>query len=104
MGANSLMVIGQRGRLGGTSTPLTRQAPASPIVLKHLMQAIANLGQKVDALAVRDTQVPQVMPRHIVSSKTIPVESTEIDYDDSPPPTQQRNTRVRRSSLLEFFD
>lgn len=107
MGANSLMAVNQPGSFtrGGTMQ-LARQAPASPMVLQQFMQLLANLNQKVDALAVRTAQVPQVMPTHIMPVKAKPVESTEVEVRPvkSSSPAGNRQTKVNRSELLDVFD
>ena len=108
MGVNSLMVVKQPGSFDGQRTAqVTRQASASPMVLQQFMQILANLSQKVDALALRSEQLPVARPAQIVPMRAKPVESTEVDLeddlDDSPLQTQ-RDTRVNRNSLLDIFD
>jgi hypothetical protein len=106
MGANSLMAVKQPGSFtrGGT-LQLARQAPASPMLLQQFMQLLANLNQKVDALAVRTAQVPQVMPNQIIPVKAKPIESTVVEVRPvESSPSHSRQTKVNRSSLLDMFD
>ncbi len=107
MGTNSFMVVKPPGSFTlQATTQLARRAPASPMVLEQFMQMLADLNQKVDALAVRTAQVPQVMPANIVPVRAKPVESTEVELAPvkSSPPAGERQTKVSRSSLLDMFD
>lgn len=86
---------------------VARRAPASPMVVNSLVQplieTINNLSQKVDALAVRQVGQPQII--HVPAALPVrakPVESREADFDDDS--SSQQDTRVKRSSLLDFFD
>ena len=106
MGTNSLMAIGKPGRFGGTSTHLSRRAPASPMVLQHFMQILGNLSNKVDALAVSQEKALSARHAPAITTMARPVESREVQIDpvQSSPPKEHRRTRVKRSLLLDIFD
>lgn len=97
------MAIGQPGRFAATQSHLARRAPASPMVLQHLMQGMANLAQKVDALAVSQEKAMSVRHAQAIAR---PVESREVRVEsaESSLPQSQRSTKVNRSSLLDIFD
>jgi len=107
MGTNSLMVVGQPKRFGGTSTQVARRAPASPMVMQHFTQLLSDLSQKVNAIAVN--QEKAITARQTpIAPMARPIESREVEiepYEPPPPPPQpQRNTQVQRSGLLDMFD
>ena len=112
MGTNSLMVVGQPKRFGGTSTQVARRAPASPMVMQHFTQLLGDLSQKVNAIAVNQERAiaaredmedmfEEAMARPVVSRE---VEVRRPEPSPPPPPQPQRNTQVNRSGLLDFFD
>ena len=106
MGTNSLMVVGQPKRFGGTSTQVARRAPASPMVMQHFTQLLGDLSQKVNAIAVNQEKAIAARQAPIVPMAR-PIESRQVEiepYEPPPPPQPQRNTQVNRSGLLDMFD
>ena len=110
MGTNSLMVVGQPKRFGGTSTQVARRAPVSPMVMQHFTQLLGDLSQKVNAIAVNQEKAiaaREDMIEEAEEAMARPVVSREVEVrrpEPSPPPQPQRNTQVNRSGLLDMFD
>lgn len=73
-----------RGSFSIPTAVTTRRAPASPMVVQSLIDAITNLSEQVNTLAVRQVQQPQVI--HVPASLPVKhVDSRESDFDfDSP--------------------
>lgn len=92
MSGNSLALAGQSSRF---STPAIGQTvvrmPPSPMVLQTLMQTLANLNAKVDALATRPPQVIEVRP-------------VEVSPDEVKTPAKAPQQKVDRKSLWSIFD
>lgn len=65
--------------------------PPSPMVLQTLMQTLATLNDKVDALATRPPQVVEVRP----------VEIREVEVK---PPAKAPQQKVDRKKLTRMFD
>lgn len=74
--------------------------PASPMVLQGLMQILADLNRKVDALATRPTQEVTISPA--LPKPTSPVETESPAEATTPAKTPK--PRINRSRLLDFFD
>ena len=79
-----------------STTQLARPAPASPMVLQMLMQSIVQLNQKVDAIAVRSSQLPEVR-----AVESAPIEAGQVEVK---PPARTTRQEVDRKSLLDIFD
>lgn len=92
MSGNSLVLAGQKSRF---SIPAIGQTvvrvPPSPMVLQTLMQTLATLNDKVDALATRPPQVVEVRP----------VEIREVEVK---PPAKAPQQKVDRKKLTRMFD
>jgi hypothetical protein len=91
MSDKSLMVVGQTNRFERQATQIARPNPASPLVLQKFMQLLANLNNKVDALAARPPQIVQVKP----------VESKQVEVK---PPAAKPEKKVDRKKLRDIFD
>ena len=105
MNTNSLMVLGQPGRFSRTSTQVARRAPVSPMVMQHFTQLLSNLNQKVNAIAVNQERA--ITARQVsITPMAKPIESREVEVKrvKSSLPESQRDTKVNRSRLLDFFD
>ena len=95
--SNNLMVVNRPRRFEriGT-TQLARPAPASPMVLKMLMQSILQLNQKVDAIAVRRSQ-----PLEVRAEESAPIKARQVEIN---PPARTIRQKVDRKGLLDIFD
>ncbi|MFC1604014.1 hypothetical protein ACFL5F_03210 [Planctomycetota bacterium] len=102
MSGNSLVLAGQKSRF---STPAIGQTvvrmPPSPMVLQTLMQTLANLNAKVDALATRPVQVVEVRP---VEVSPVEVRHVEVKQVEVKPKENAPQQKVDRKSLWDIFD
>ena len=79
---------------------------ASPMTVQALLESIARLNEKLDALAVRTQQPIEVQRQKLSRPMAKPVDSREV-LPGEPETTAPRNrprVRVNRSSLLDIFD
>ena len=109
---NALVPVKRMSRFSSRpSTALARGTPASPMVLENLLASIEQLQQQITTLQTRPPQVvmpvempaqpaPMAMPPQPVTVQ--PIETALPPAPVSPP--EPRTYRVRRSSLLDFFD
>jgi hypothetical protein len=74
--------------------------PASPMVLQGLMQILADLNRKVDALATRPPQEVTVGPRPPEMNPPVKTESPTDTTALAKTPTP----RINRLRLLDIFD
>ena len=77
MSANSLMLVERPSPFQRIQAQRVMPNQASPIVLQLLVQAITDLNHKVDVLATRPAQAPQVMRQQETTDATASV--PEID-------------------------
>ena len=92
---NNLMVVSRpSGFEKTTPTLVNRPSPASPMVLQMLMQSIMALNQKVDNLAIRNSQ-----PLEVGSNTTAPIEVQQVEVN--PPASKQQ---LDRNRMREIFD
>jgi hypothetical protein len=94
--SRELMLCNQN-RFTSTRDMLARPAPTSAMVLQQLAVAIAAINQKVDALAIRQTQVPEVIS---------PEEENVVVRRVNKPATQRPgpSLRINRSRLMDIFE
>jgi len=74
--------------------------PASPAVLQGLMQILADLSHKVDALAIRPPQEVTVSPAQPAPTSPVGADSPA----ETTAPAKTSKPRINRSRLLDFFD
>jgi len=97
MKENSLALAGQSSRFNLPAIDQTVvRVPPSPMVLQSLMQNLANLNAKVDALATRPPHVIEVSPPEV---KQVEVKQVEVKPKEKAP-----RQKVDRKSLLDIFD
>lgn len=101
MRAEPIAVVARPRRFEPSTTTSLAQNPASPMVLQGLMQILADLNRKVDALATRPVQQVTVSPVQ-ARPKALPEPEVKEDTAVEPPPTRKR--QIDRSRLLDFFD
>ena len=79
---------------------------ASPLVLQALVNSLATLEQKVDALTLLYSHALAARPATDRPVQARPVESREVQdqLDQSSPPAIEPTVRVSRSRFVEFFD
>ena len=100
MDADKITVVARPKRFEPPTTTTLAQNPASPMVLQGLMQILADLNRKVDALAARPRQEVMVAP---VQAKAEPPATVEVP-EDTTALTKAPRGRIDRSRLLDFFD
>lgn len=86
--------------------PLATTPRASPMTVQALLESIARLNEKLDALTVRAQQPIEVQRQEVSRPMAKPVDSREV-LPVEPETTAPRNrprVRVNRSSLLDIFD
>ncbi|MBE0536764.1 MAG: hypothetical protein IH624_13940 [Phycisphaerae bacterium] len=106
MSTASIVTVRRRDRFQSTGL-MQRNAPASGLALQALVQAIVQLNQKVDSLAQTHSlptlfQQPQEFAPTSLSQLSAAVHPQEQITPPANPP--QRQARVNRSKLLDFFD
>ena len=105
MKTGTLVRVSQSGRFNDpTRAPLARPSPAPPVVLQHLLESVAKLTQKVDALAntglnqnvlANDGNLPKA-PAKKVRSKQIVVKEVQ----NAP----QARKKLDRRKMRSIFD
>ena len=93
-------VVARRTRFEPPTTSALAVNAASPMVLQGLMQILADLNRKVDALATRPPQevtVPSAQPAPKSPAETQPPADTTAL-------AKAPESKVDRSKLLRFFD
>jgi len=100
MNRDKIAVIARRTRFEPPTTNALAVNPASPMVLQGLMQILADLNRKVDALATRPPQEVTVSPVQPTPTSLVEVESPA----DTTAPAKTSKPRIKRSRLLDFFD
>jgi hypothetical protein len=73
------------------------------MVMQQLVSTLARMNEKIDALAVRQQQLPEVLPSRPIEADVRPVarqEETTLPQVE----TKQETRRVRRSILVELFE
>jgi hypothetical protein len=105
MNTSKISVIARRSRFEPSVGSALVANPASPLVLQGLLQILANLEQKVDALTIRSQQGvtvapvrPQAVPERVLMSE----DTTTALAKSSEAQTSLSATMSER--LLRFFD
>jgi hypothetical protein len=101
MNANNIMsVVARRRHVEPVARNKLAVGSASPTALQMLMQILADLERKVDALATRPRQEVMVVP---MRTKAEALEEEEPE-DVTTALAETPKPRVNRSRLLRFFD
>ena len=98
---NALVV--QRNRFDRPRNALTRSATPSIMVMQQLVDALTRMNEKIDALALRQPQLPELRPSRSIQVDVRPV----VREDESLLPqaeTKKTRYKVRRSALLDMFE
>lgn len=97
-------VVVRRKRFDRSGNSLVRSAPPSVMVLQKLADDLTRMNEKIDAIALRQTQLTRIS-----YSQSIQVDVNRIDTvqrEPSPPQTTTKKPRYRvlRSTLLDLFE
>lgn len=101
MNSDKITVVARRSRFEPPTTNALAANPASPMVLQGLMQVLADLNRKVDALATRPRQevaVPAQPKAESPAAVEKPQDTTALTETPKP------KLRINRARLLSFFD
>ena len=106
--SNQLMLCNQN-RFSSGSDMLARPAPPSTMVFQQLVQALAAINQKVDALALRQQQssAPVAPPRDNVVVRRVQRPSVEVFEPMASAPSMPRprsRFRIDRNILMDIFE
>jgi len=79
---------------------------ASPMTVQALLESIARLNDKIDALAVRTQQPMEVAQQELTQPRAKLVDSREVlpEEPESTAPRSRPRVKVNRSAMLEMFD
>ena len=95
---NSITALAPLGRTT-QRTYLAKPKPAAPMLIQNLIESIEGLK---NALAVQSTRQPtRYIPSKSVQTAPEPVEVRQVKAEESP---SERQVKVNRGSLLDFFD
>ena len=98
---NALVV--RRNRCDSPRSLLTRPAPPSIMVMEQLVNTLTRMNEKIDALALRQPQLPELRPSRSIQVDVRPVVR---ENESLLPQAETKKTRykVRRSALLDMFE
>lgn len=100
MKTNTIPVVTRRTRFEPPTTNALAVNPTSPMVLQGVMQILADLNRKVDALAARPPQEVTVSPAPSVPKAPVETESPVYTTVLAKTPTP----RINRLRLRDIFD
>ena len=101
MNSDKIAVVARRTRFEPPTTNGLAVNPASPMVLQGLMQIVASLDRRVDALATLLRQEVAVPARPKAEA---PVEAEKPDDTTALTETPKPKLRINRARLLSIFD
>jgi len=86
--------------------PLATTPRASPMTVQALLESMARLNEKLDALAVQTQQSIEPAAQELNRPMAKPVASREVlpEQSESTVPRRRPRVRVNRSILLDIFD
>lgn len=99
---NALVV--QRSRFDRPRNTLTRSAPSSMMVMQQLVGALTRMNEKIDALALQQTQLPEIRYSRPIQ---VDVRPTGRGRDEPLLPqtkTEETKCRILRNKLRDIFE
>ena len=101
MNNEKIAVVARRSRFEPPTTNALAANPTSPMVLQGVMQILAGLDRKLDALATRPPQEAAVPAQPKAEA---PVEVEKPEDTTALTETPKPKLRINRARLLSFFD
>ena len=103
MTTENVLVV-RRNRFDSPRNALTRSAPPSMMVMQQLVGAMTRMNGKIDALALRQAQLPEVRYPRPIQVEAKPVDRRQNTPSLPQPRTERTKYRVIRSTLLDLFE